>query len=152
MSRSLRYLRKNGYVAEKVEQPFNPHSKVRKDLFGFIDLVAVPAAGSDWPQLTMMPADAMRFPWGTVGVQATSGGNGAARVAKVVAEPRLVPWLYGGNRVQVHAWRKLASGRWKVKVTVIRWWVGGSPGDELETIDLDSGTVTRHRPAAIAAL
>jgi len=94
--RALKDLRSLGFVAAVVER-FNPHAKVRQDLFGFIDIVAC-------------------FPeFGVLGVQACAGASHAARRAKILAEPRVRPWLESGGRVEVWSYRRAgAAGRRKV--------------------------------------
>ena len=90
---TLRHLRAAGYLAQVVEH-WNPHAKVRQDLFGIIDVIAV---GSD-----------------VVGVQATSGSNVSKRVAKLTDSPALPVLRKAGVRVLVHGWRKVA-GRWRLR-------------------------------------
>lgn len=60
--RTLQHLREAGYPLVQVVERWNPHARVRQDLFGIIDVVAV---GAD-----------------IVGVQATSGSNVSKRTAK----------------------------------------------------------------------
>lgn len=98
-SRTLQWLRKHGYVAGVVER-WNPYAKVRHDLFGFIDIVAI-------------ASDAI------VGVQATSGANHAARVAKIRAEPNFAKWRAAGGRAQVISWSKKGA-RGKRKTWAVR--------------------------------
>lgn len=90
-ARTLQKLRKDGYTASVVER-WNPHARIRQDLFGCIDLVAV------HPEL------------GTFGIQACAGASVAARVAKSCAEPRLAVWLLH-NKFEVWGWRKLKVKR-----------------------------------------
>lgn len=47
-------------------------------------------------------------------VQATSGSNVAARVAKVQGRPEAALWIKAGGRCEVWGWRKRA-GRWEVR-------------------------------------
>jgi len=93
--RTLRHLRAAGYPLVQVVERWNPHAKVRQDLFGVVDVLAV---GSD-----------------IVGVQATSGSNVAARVRKLTDSPALPVLRKAGVRVLVHGWRKAASGRWTLR-------------------------------------
>jgi hypothetical protein len=93
--RSLDLLRKEGWLCQVVER-WNPHSRTRKDLFGFIDILAV--RGKE-----------------TLAVQATSRSNISARVSKIanhenIAAIRAVSW-----GVQVWGWGKMANGRWEVR-------------------------------------
>jgi hypothetical protein len=132
-SRTLDALRRAGILAAVVER-WNPHAKIRQDLFGFVDLVAVDEA---------LP--------GVLAIQATSQSNAASRVAKVLEEPRAAVWLAAGNRVQVWGWRKLKrrEGRklWRARVVRLEL-VDGEvvPADPVELDDLLAyapGGVTR---------
>jgi hypothetical protein len=111
--RTLKVLREAGYTADVVER-FNhftktrhdylgfAHTRIRQDLFGCLDIVAVK-------------------PGETVGVQCTSGSNAAARVTKILAEPRALAWIQGGNRLQVWGWAKRgARGKRKLWTTSVR--------------------------------
>ena len=93
--RTLRHLRATGYPLVQVVERWNPRAKVRQDLFGIVDVLAV---GSD-----------------IVGVQATSGSNVAKRVAKLTASEALPLLRKAGIRILVHGWRKAASGRWTLR-------------------------------------
>ena len=66
---SLKALRDAGYVAAVVEH-FNPHKRIRQDLFGFIDIIAI-------------------RPGETLAVQTTSRSNMAARVRKIAEHPNV---------------------------------------------------------------
>lgn len=88
--RSLAALRNDAWTVQIVER-WNPFAKVRQDMFGFIDLVA------------MSPSR------GILAVQTTSGGNVSARVEKIRQEPRAALWLASGGRIQVHGWRKVGA-------------------------------------------
>jgi hypothetical protein len=94
--RSLKHWRDLGYLCAVVEH-FNPHVRIRQDLYGFIDILAI--KGED-----------------IVGVQATGGdgGNVAARVAKIV-EHENYPLVIKAMRIVVHGWRKNAAGRWTLR-------------------------------------
>jgi len=83
-ARTLARLRLYGYEADVVER-WLPAGRVRRDLFGVIDIVG---AG----------------PAGLVGVQCTTASNMAARVSKALAEPRLRAWLLAGARFEVWGW------------------------------------------------
>jgi len=87
-ARSLKYLRDNGYTAQVVER-WNPYAKIRQDLFGIIDIVAVKD----------------KVP-GVLGVQATSASNIFARIKKSLECPHLQAWLGSGNRLEVWGWAK----------------------------------------------
>lgn len=92
--RTLALLRNAGYMAAVVER-WNAHSKVRQDLFGWIDVVAV---RPDKP--------------GVLGVQCTSASNLSSRVKKILAADTAYPWLAAGNRVWVLGWKRVGK-RWR---------------------------------------
>lgn len=92
--RTLQWLRKHGYECEVTEKWVRfPGMKmgVRKDLFGFVDVIAVSEAGC-------------------VGVQATSYTNVSARINKINGLPKALSWLKAGNRIAVVGWRKRIRG------------------------------------------
>lgn len=86
--RTMTAMREAGYTCGVVEK-WNMHAKIRQDLFGFIDIVA-------------MRGD-------VIGVQATTMENKNARLNKIIAEPRARMWLLAGARIQLWSWRKLAT-------------------------------------------
>lgn len=90
--RSLDHLRKAGYVVDVVER-WIPHARKRKDLFGFIDIMAL--NGSE-----------------TLAVQTTSASNVAARIRKIKEHENLDAVRNAGWRILVHGWRKNTKGRW----------------------------------------
>ena len=94
--RSLAHLRDGGWLAQVVER-WNPHARVRNDLFGFIDILAI--------------RDGQ-----TLGVQATSGTNVAARVRKIAESEHVGAVRAAGWRLEVHGWRKNSAGRWVLRV------------------------------------
>ena len=89
-------MRKLGYRAAVVEK-WNPHAKIRQDLFGCIDVVAV-GNGE------------------TVGIQATSdnGGNVAARCRKIADAEAVGDLREAGWRLLVHGWKK-PRHRWECR-------------------------------------
>lgn len=97
--RTLALLKSSGWTCAVVER-WNPHARIRQDLFGFADLLAMKAGYT--PKL----------------IQVTSGSNVAARVAKIIAEPRALLALRSGFAIEVHGWRKLKVARGKAAV---RW-------------------------------
>lgn len=85
--RTLDWLRAHGFDAGVVER-FNTYTKRRNDLFGWIDIVAFKGSL-------------------TVGVQATSADNLAARVTKAAEIPECAAWAKEGNRrAWFIGWRK----------------------------------------------
>lgn len=99
--RSLEFCRKQGWIAGVVEK-WNPHARIRQDLFGCIDLIVI----DDLEQ-------------GPLAVQATSGTGHAARRKKSVAEPRLKLWLEAPARFEIWSWSKRGP-RGKRKVWTLR--------------------------------
>jgi hypothetical protein len=100
-TRSLQYLRELGWTVAVVEH-WNPFARVRRDLWGFADLIA--------------------FRGGTVLlVQTTSDANVAARRKKVEKSSVAAMWLSSPRtrRVEVHGWKKV-KGRWRIRVVNIR--------------------------------
>src|SRR4051812_27337182 len=92
--RSLALMRERGYVAAVVEK-WNPYARIRQDLFGCIDIVAIGTRE-------------------TVGVQACAYSSVSARVRKI-SEAEAWPAINrAGWRVVVQGWRKV-RGRWTVR-------------------------------------
>lgn len=94
--RTLAHIRREGGVAEVVER-WNPHAKIRQDLFGCIDIVAV-VQRDGVPRI--------------LGIQATTATNMAARMAKARQQPQLSAWLEAGGLFEVWGWSKNPNGRW----------------------------------------
>lgn len=91
MQRTLKWLRENEFVADVTERRIRP--TVTKDLFGFIDILAVKDGE-------------------THGIQVTSGSNVAARVKKIEDSEHLSALREAEWRIWVMGWRKNAAGRW----------------------------------------
>ena len=87
--RSLAHLRKEGWTVAIVEK-FNPHIKIRQDLWGFGDLFCFhPLRGIDMI------------------VQTTTSSNMAGRIEKVRENATAVLWLTVPlHRLEVHGWAK----------------------------------------------
>jgi len=93
--RTLAECKRRGWPCQVVER-FCIYSKRRIDLFGIIDILAI-------------------TPTGILGIQATSGTNHSARVAKADEEPRLLAWLRAGGRFAVWSFAKRgAKGKRKL--------------------------------------
>lgn len=90
--RSLKHLRQLGYLAEVTEKTI-PRVFIKKDLFGFIDVLAVRKGE-------------------VLGVQVTSGSNVASRVNKIAHHDNVGAVRDANIRILVHGWRKNAKGRW----------------------------------------
>lgn len=91
--RSLALLTKTGYTA-RVTEHWNHYAKIRQDLFGFIDIVAL------HPERQ-----------GILGVQTTTADNMGKRVDKALGLDVCKLWLSCGNRIEFHGWKK-TDGRW----------------------------------------
>ena len=97
--RSLDMLRADGWLCGVVEQRI-PHTFITRDLFGFIDIVAI--RGRE-----------------TLGVQTTTSAHVNARIKKIKAHRE---WLKG-REIHVHGWsKKGARGErktWQCRVIAI---------------------------------
>lgn len=94
--RSLAQLRRDGYCCQVVEH-WNPHARIRQDLFGCIDIIALRGAE-------------------TLAVQTTTTGV-ASRVKKIADNPNLPAMRAAGWTIHVHGWRKSARTRkWEQRV------------------------------------
>lgn len=113
-ARSLAWCRARGWPCGVVER-WNPHAKVRHDLLGFIDLLAVAPPLPPSPESPAAPA----LGGGILAVQATAGSCVAARMAKIDAEPRAIAWLKAGGWLEVWGWRKTGKAgkakRWSLR-------------------------------------
>ena len=86
--RSLAYLREEGYLVSVVEH-WNPFARIRQDLWGWCDLLAL----KDTEILA---------------VQVTASGV-SSRIKKI-QESETVSWVRkAGIRIEVHGWRKSAK-------------------------------------------
>lgn len=90
-ARSLDHLRDLGYVAAVVEQHVT--RTITRDLFGFVDIIAVK-------------------PGETLAVQTTSASNVSSRVRKIADAEHLGAVREAGWRIEVHGWRD--DGRLRV--------------------------------------
>jgi hypothetical protein len=93
--RSLEKLRSEGYLCQIVER-WNPHARIRQDLFGIGDILAIREGE-------------------TLLVQTTSRGNVTARVTKIQESEHLDKILAAGWKITVHGWGKLKAG-WVCKI------------------------------------
>lgn len=102
--RSLAILRKQGWLCAITEK-WNPHVKIRQDLFGFIDILAIKGNV-------------------IMGIQACVGDDTMKRVHKIAPLPAARVWLGSPNRlICVHGWRKVgAKGKrklWDCRITPV---------------------------------
>lgn len=76
---------------------WNPHAKIRQDLFGFIDILALHGCC-------------------TIAVQSTSWANVSSRAKKISESPLLPAVRAAGWKILVHGWRKNAkTNRYELK-------------------------------------
>jgi len=95
-SRSLEVLREQGYTVEVVEK-WNSFTKTRKDLFGFIDILAIKRDE-------------------TLAVQATASGV-SDRLKKIMASDLLPKVREAGWKIQIWGWRKSSvSKKWVLRI------------------------------------
>lgn len=92
---TLEKLRAEGYLCEIVER-WIPGANIRKDLFGFVDILAI----KDGQVLA---------------VQATSKSNISARVNKIAEHENIAEVTKLGWQLEVWGWAK-AGNRWAVTV------------------------------------
>lgn len=102
--RSLAEMRKRGYLADVVER-WLPRANVRKDLYGFIDVLCIVAD----------PSSELFAKERVIGVQATSWSNVSSRVRKIAEHPNVDAVRKAGIRLLVHGWKKNRRGRWVLR-------------------------------------
>jgi len=101
--RSIKMLKEDGWAVAIVER-WNPYARIRQDLFGFADLVAIK---EDQPAMF---------------VQTTSGSNLAARRHKILENKEAHIALKAGIVIEIHGWRKVKvrrggkATRWEAKI------------------------------------
>lgn len=92
---TLEKWRDRGYMCAIVEK-WNPHARVRQDLFGFVDVLAV-GNGE------------------TIGIQTTDYTSVSKRIRKIEDDPETVRELRkAGWRIIIEGWRK-PQHRWKCR-------------------------------------
>lgn len=96
-TRSKKLLESEGWRVAIVEK-WNHHCKIRQDLWGFADLIA------------MNPTEGR-----TCLIQTTSASNFSARKKKVLANPDAHLWITTGNEIFIHGWKKNKSNRWECR-------------------------------------
>lgn len=95
-SRTLKKLRDEGYLAQVVEH-WVPGANVKRDLFGFIDVLAIHEESGE-----------------VLAVQTTSASNMAARIRKIAESDLVGTVRRAGWSIHVHGWHKVGN-RWQVK-------------------------------------
>ena len=93
---SLKELRKTCAAVQVVEK-WNPHAKIRQDLFGFIDILALHGVS-------------------TIAIQSTSWANVSSRAKKIAESPLVGAVREAGWTILIHGWRKNAkTNRYELK-------------------------------------
>lgn len=111
-SRSLAECKRRGWPCAITER-WNAWAKIRQDLFGFIDVLAL----DTWRGLR---TEEIALNDGRIlGIQACAGASHAAREAKIEASPNIRPWIEAGGRCEVWSWSKRGA-RGKVKRWTLR--------------------------------
>jgi len=92
--RTLARLRQEGALEVAIVEHWNPHARIRQDLFGFIDILAI-------------------MPGGLLAIQACAGTDTAKRLSKIKTQRRDAArhWLGTGARLEVWGWRQLLAKR-----------------------------------------
>lgn len=142
-ARTLAYCRKKGIMAGVVEKwiPMGPKvcpvckkpsGGIRKDLFGFIDLIAVVHGGMQ----DIFPGHRM----GVLGIQATSTPHMSDRFHKATEEcsEALEAWLRAGNRFEIWGWAKRGAVGKRKLWTLKRWDVTLEPDGSFSQLELEA--------------
>ena len=91
---TLRHLRADGWPLVEVVEHWNPHARIRQDMFGFVDVIAVRRGE-------------------TLAVQTTSAANVSSRMRKIAEHPNVGAVREAGWTIRVHGWKKV-GGRWEL--------------------------------------
>ncbi len=94
--RSLALLRETCDLVEVTEH-WNPFARIRKDLYGWIDILAI--RGPD-----------------TIAVQTTSWSNVKARIKKIEESDSIAVVRKAGWIIEVHGWKKGKDGKYVVRI------------------------------------
>lgn len=88
---SVERLEEEGYMVEVTEHR-PEHTRITRDLFGFIDILAVHPERREF-----------------LGVQTTSDDHVSHRRRKILDDPELRHrawrWIHAGGRIEIHGWR-----------------------------------------------
>lgn len=95
MSLTMEKLKADGYAPFKTEH-WNSFARIRQDLFGFCDVLALRKNE-------------------VVAIQCTSWGNTSSRVKKIADHENIAVVRDAGIRVLVWGWKKVARGQWELK-------------------------------------
>ena len=94
---SLKKIKTDGWTTVAIVEHWNPFARIRQDLFGFIDILAINNKGE------------------VLAVQTTSYTNIGARVKKIAENEHINNVREAGWTIEVHGWYK-KNNRWQVKV------------------------------------
>lgn len=97
--RSLQHLRSRGYLVAVTEH-WNPFAKVRQDLYGFVDVLALHDGK-------------------TLAIQTTSASNFSSRKKKILEHENLPMLIAAGWQVVIHGWRKNSKNQWVLREELI---------------------------------
>lgn len=97
--RSLKALKDKGYLPVVVER-WNAFAKIRQDLWGWCDILAIRKNE-------------------VLAVQVTSAANVSARIKKIQESDTVAKVRDAGIRIEVHGWSKNASNRYVCRVVDI---------------------------------
>jgi hypothetical protein len=92
-------LKEDGFTLVETVERWNSFARVKNDLFGIIDVLAVGGGV-------------------TLAVQVTSRDNMSSRRKKITESPAYPELLEAGWRVELHGWYK-EKNRWQVKLEVL---------------------------------
>ncbi len=92
---SLKKLKSEGYVCQITER-WNAFARIRQDLFGFVDVLAIKDNE-------------------TLAVQTTSYSNISARAKKIADHENVGAVRKAGWKIHIHGWHKVGN-RWECRV------------------------------------
>ena len=97
LSRSMLYLKEQGWTIGKVEMPWNKFTKKRQDLFGILDAIGINGTQ-------------------TVGIQACGSGDFKKHCEKLVEAKTSKLWVESGNLLLIIGWRQVKLKRGKARM------------------------------------
>lgn len=103
-------LKRRGWPSAIVEH-FNPHVRIRQDLWGVFDLLAIRPPENvvgHHPVYTTITAQ-IHLPAAILGIQVTTNTNRAARRDKLKAWPLLAAWCATGALVELWTYSKMGK-------------------------------------------
>ncbi len=119
-ARTKQWLQKQGWLVGITEK-WNPHAKIRQDLFGFADLVAIPVELNFADKFT----SSYNYETGKklpVFIQVTSGSNHAARRDKLLENENVRKVLSCYALVAIISWsKKGARDKRKIWTPRVEW-------------------------------